>query len=148
MIDAMPDMLTDWGWMVFALILAGLEIVMPGVFLIWLAMAAALTGLLTFTFGLGWETQLMVFAVLAVAAIVTGRAILKRHPIHSDDNLLNRRGARLVGETVIVSEAIRNGQGRVQIADSQWTARGADADAGTQVRIVRVDGAVVHVEPA
>ena len=39
-------MLDDhWGWLVFAALLAMGEVVIPGVFLIWVALAAAVTGL-------------------------------------------------------------------------------------------------------
>ncbi len=148
MAEFMPDMLSDWGWLVFAAILAGLELIAPGIFMMWLALAAALTGVLTFALGFGWEVQLVVFAVLSVVAVVVGRKLLIRHPIQSDDTGLNRRGDRLVGEVVTVIEPIRHGRGRVQIADSPWTARGPDAELGTQVRIVSVKSAEVHVEPA
>lgn len=139
---------TYWGWFVLALLLGALEIASPGAFMIWLAGAALATGVLTLLLGLGWELQLVAFAVLAVAAVLAGRVYLRRHPIRSADPPLNRRADRLVGEVVTVAEAIRHGQGRVQVGDSPWIAAGPDMAAGARARIVSVDGNRLHVEPA
>lgn len=141
------QLFTPWAWFVAALVLAGLEIVAPGVFMIWLAAAAAVTGVIALT-GIGWELQLVVFAVLAVASVIAGRNWLRRHPSASSDPSLNRRDRRLVGQVVTVVEAIRDGEGRVRVGDSPWLASGPDTDAGARVRIVAVEGATVLVEPA
>lgn len=63
------------------------------------------------------------------------------------DPNINRRGARLVGETVVVTQAIEGGTGRVHHGDSEWLARGPDAVPGTRMRIAGSDGAVLIVEP-
>ncbi len=144
----LPDILTTWGWLAAALILAGLEIAAPGAFLIWLAGAAAVTGVLTGVLGLVWQAQLPLFAVLAVASILLGRAYLKRHPIKTDDSGLNRRGDRMVGQMVEVVEPIVGGKGKVQVGDSPWLASGPDAPKGARVRITAVRGATLHVEQA
>jgi inner membrane protein len=140
------DIFTTWGWLVAALVLAGLEIAMPGAFLIWLAGAAAVTGVLTGLLGLGWQAQLPLFAVLAIVSILLGRAYLKRNPIKTDDSGLNRRSDRMVGELVDVVEPIVGGKGKVQVGDSPWLATGPDAPKGAKVRITAVHGATLHVE--
>jgi inner membrane protein len=145
--DWTNDIFTTWGWLIAALVLAGLEIAMPGAFLIWLAGAAAVTGVLTGLLGLGWQAQLPLFAVLAIASILLGRAYIKRHPIRSDDSGLNRRGERMIGQIVEVVEPIVGGHGKVQVGDSPWLASGADAAKGVKVRVVSVDGATLRVEP-
>jgi len=148
----MPDFqnfeMTYWVWFAAAAVLAILEIVAPGIFMIWLAMAAAATGLATFAFGFGWELQLAVFAILSVVAVFLGRNFLKRNPVETSDTGLNRRGERLVGQLVKVVEPIADGRGHVQVGDSPWLATGPDAAAGSMVRITGVDGATLKVEPA
>jgi inner membrane protein len=52
----------------------------------------------------------------------------------------------MVGEIVTVVEAISSGQGKVQIGDSPWLAKGSDSSVGSKVRIIRVDGTTVVVE--
>ena len=61
-----------------------------------------------------------------------GRRHYARNPVASDDPLLNDRTARLIGQNVEVVTAIENGEGRVRVGDSVWSARGADAPAGTR----------------
>lgn len=148
----MPDFqnfeMTYWVWFAAAAVLAIMEIIAPGIFMIWLAMAAAVTGVVTLALGFGWELQLAVFAILSVVAVFLGRNFLKRNPVETSDTGLNRRGERLVGQHVKVVESITDGRGRVQVGDSPWLATGPDAPAGSMVRIVGVDGATLKVEPA
>ena len=46
--------LGPWTWMILAAILFALEVMSPGIFLMWFGMAAAVTGLLAFAFEIGW----------------------------------------------------------------------------------------------
>ncbi len=135
-----------WAWFIAAVILACGELAAPGIFLIWLAGAAAVNGLLTWAIGWGWEAQLASFAVLAVISIYIGREYLKRNPILSEDNGLNKRGERMVGDIVTVVEAIAGGEGKVQIGDSPWLAKGPDLAVGARARIIRAEGTTVVVE--
>lgn len=136
---------TPWAWFVLALALAGLEIAAPGAFMIWLAAAALATGVLALL-GIGWQLQLVAFASLAIASVVIGRNYLRRNPTRSADELLNRRGTRMLGEVVIVIEAIHDGEGRVQVDDSPWLACGPDMPVGARARIIGVEGSKLHVE--
>lgn len=147
MMESIIPWFTHWLWFAAALVLAGLEIVVPGAFLIWLAGASAVTAVLTLAFGIGWEVQLVAFAILAVASILTGREWLRRHPTPSSDPDLNRRGDRMIGTIVTVVEPFAHGEGRVQIGDSPWSAAGPDLAAGDRARIVAVAGTRVTVEP-
>lgn len=137
-----------WMWLGLGLLLAVAEMLVPGVFLIWLAGAAILTGVLAFTLPIGLPLQIVVFAVAAIVAVFTGRNYIRRHPVTEADPMMNRRGARLVGEVVRVSQPITDGHGKVHLGDSEWLARGADAPVGAKVRITGSDGAVLLVEPA
>jgi membrane protein implicated in regulation of membrane protease activity len=136
-----------WWWLIAAVVLGGAEILAPGFFLIWLAAAALLTGLLTMILGLPLSAQLGLFAIAAVAGIYAARRWLRSNPIVSSDPLLNDRVARLIGEIVIVTEAIEAGRGRVRVADGMWSARGPDSPVGTKVRVVGAEGTTLLVEP-
>ncbi len=137
---------TPAGWLALAAILAALEIVMPGVFLIWIAAAAAVTGAISFLLPIGTAVQLILFAILCGLSVYFGRRWYLNRPVPSSDPLLNDRAARLVGERVEVVEAILNGSGRVKVGDSIWTARGADAPVGAVVRITGAVGSELTVE--
>jgi membrane protein implicated in regulation of membrane protease activity len=136
-----------WAWLIIATVLAIAELIVPGVFLIWLSAAAALTGIAALLFDLPVAFQFVVFALFSLASVYFGRRWYHAHPVESSDPLLNDRAARLIGETVVVVGAIENGRGRVAVGDTVWPARGADAAAGTKVRVVGADGTCLKVEP-
>ena len=137
-----------WLWLALGLALAVAEMVVPGVFLIWLAGAAIVTGVLAFILPIGMPLQIVIFAVLAIAAVFSGRAYIRRNPVEEADPLMNRRGARMVGEVVRVSQAIVDGHGKVHLGDGEWLVRGPDAAVGARMRITGSDGAVLLVEAA
>ena len=138
-----------WVWLTLGLVLAGLEMLVPGVYLIWLAIAAFITGALTMVLHIGLPMQVIDFVFLSLIAAFSARRLLREKGIPSADPLMNRRGARLVGEIAVVIEAIEPGSnGRVHYGDSDWLARGAEAAVGERVRITGSDGAVLLVEPA
>ncbi len=136
-----------WIWVALGLILAAAEMLVPGVFLIWLAMAALATGLLTFMFDLGPVMQVVQFVTVALITVFSAKRILRDRPIASSDPLLNNRMGRLVGETATVTVAISHGAGRIHVGDSDWSARGPDLPVGERVRITGNEGSVLLVEP-
>lgn len=136
-----------WWWLVTALLLGIAEILVPGFFLIWLAAAAALVGILTFVTGISAVAQACLFAVAAVAAVYAARRWMEANPKASSDPMLNDRVARMIGETVTVVEPILGGSGRVKVGDGVWNASGPDTPAGAQVRITGAHSTTLTVEP-
>jgi len=133
-------------WMAIGLLLAVAEMVIPGVFLIWMAAAALVTGLATFLLPLAGAEQVVLFAILAFISVLAGREWLRRHPVETSEPLLNDRGARMIGQMVVVIEEIAGGTGRVRHADSEWLASGPDAVIGTRMRVAAHDGTILEVE--
>lgn len=135
-----------WFWLALGLVLAIGEIAIPGVFLIWLAAAALTTGVLAWVTPLGMPLQIVVFAALAIGFVFAGRNFLRSHPIEGADPLMNDRGARVVGENVVVTSVIEGGMGRVRLGDTEWLVKGPDAEPGTRMKVTGHDGAVLLVE--
>jgi inner membrane protein len=135
-----------WIWLLAAVVLGIAELAVPGAFLIWIAAAAALTGVAAMLLGLALGPQLLLFCLFSVACVLAGRRYAGT-AAPSADPMLNDRAARLVGETVEVVDAIRGGRGRVRVGDGVWPARGADAEAGARVRVTGADGTCLRVEP-
>ncbi len=135
-----------WIWFAIGLLLAAAEMAIPGVFLIWMAGAALITGAVTWLLPIGLPLQIVIFAVLAIVAVFSGRRYLQSHPVVSADPLMNDRGARAIGEIVVVTHAIDGGSGRVRLGDSEWLAKGPDAEPGSRMRVAGHDGAVLIVE--
>lgn len=152
MIERIIHELGPWNWMVLGLLLLVLELLSPGIFLIWIGIAALLTGALTLTlWGVGfwtWHVQALVFLLLAVVAVLTGRRITISRAEESDQPLLNRRADQLVGRLATLKEPITNGYGRVQIGDTVWRAAGPDLPAGSRVRVIRANDTELVVDAA
>ncbi len=136
-----------WAWWLLGAALLAFEMVLPGSFMMWLGFAGFAVGLILFAFpDLAWEGQLFAFALLSVASVLIGRAIIRARPIETDQPTLNRRGEQYVGRQFTLSEPIVNGNGKVQVDDSTWKVEGQDLPQGTRVKVVGIDGVVFRVE--
>lgn len=137
-----------WSWIILGVLLLAVEIVAPGSFILWLGIAALVTGVLAFVFELAWQTQLIAYSILAVLA-VTGWWFYSggRRP-RGPDPVLHRRSEMYVGRVYTLDQPIVDGAGRVHIEDTVWRITGPDLPAGTKVRVAAADGAVLQVEPA
>ncbi len=137
-----------WHWLVLGIVLVVLEVLSPGVYFLWLGIAAIVVGGILYGLpDMTWQMQLVLFAVFSVVSIALARILLQRHPIESDEPALNRRGEQYIGRVLTLSEPIENGVGRVKVDDTIWRVEGPDCPAGTRVRVVGVDGVVFQVEP-
>lgn len=140
-------MAPHWLWLAAGLLLATAELIAPGVFLIWLAGAALATGVAAALLPLPGWAQVLLFVELAIVAVLIARARLRRRGALVDpDPLLNVPGARLVGRTAVVTQAIVAREGRVRLGDSEWIARGDDAPVGTTLRVTGNEGSALLVE--
>lgn len=137
-----------WSWIVAGLVLLGLELVVPGGILVWMGLAAVVTGVVALLQpASGWPVQVLIFGVLAIASIL---AWLRYRPQGeaTDRPFLNRRAERFIGQELILDEPIRDGHGRVALGDTLWRVEGPDLAAGQRVRIIGADGALLKVEAA
>lgn len=146
----MPDWLGGPGgwWLAGALALAIAELAVPGVFLVFLAVAAAITGAIVLALGaVPPAAQLGSFAAWSVVAVLVGRRWYRDYPVEGGDLLLNDRAGRIVEQVVVVEQAIEGGRGRVVLGDGTWPARGPDTVVGARMRVAAVEGGVLVVEP-
>ena len=141
--------LGTWNWLVFGLLLMGLELMLPGVFLFWGGLAALLVGLLSVVIAPPWQLQLLLFAVFAAAAVPVWRRVARSNSGVSNSNpFLNKRSEAMIGRVFTLEKPIIDGAGTVRIDDTIWRVAGPDTPAGSRVRIVRADGASLTVAVA
>jgi inner membrane protein len=141
-------LLGNWFWWVTAGLLLVLELLAPGVFFIWLAIPAALVGLLDMAFNIGWQWELLLFAALSLVSVFAGRNWLRRKRVfESDRPHLNQRMFDFVGRTYVLDQAIAEGRGRITIDSTIWELRGPDAPKGARVKVTGIDGMRLLVEP-
>ena len=135
-----------WLWMIGGVLLLIAEVIAPGFFLLFIGAAAMATGAFALLFDLGTASQLALFALYALLAVMVGRRFYANPDVDSSDALLNDRSAQLVGKVVAVVAAIDEHHGRVRVGDSEWNARGGPAAPGDRVRITGIDGNCLKVE--
>ncbi|MDF2601020.1 NfeD family protein [Methylobacterium brachiatum] len=133
-----------WSWVIAGLVLAGAEIVVPGVFLIWFGLAAVATGLATALIPIPWQGQTLLFAALAIVLVGLATRLHRRAGRH--DATLNRADRGLIGREAVLPEPILQGTGRLRFDDTLWRIEGPDLPAGARVRVIGLAGTVLRVE--
>jgi membrane protein implicated in regulation of membrane protease activity len=135
-----------WNWLILGVALMILELVAPGAFMFWLGLAALLAGFVAFAIEPSWQVQILVFAFFTAAAVPLWRRFARHRSSASDSNpFLNRRTDALVGREFTLEKPIIEGDGTVRIDDTIWRVRGPDVPAGSRVRIISADGALLTV---
>jgi membrane protein implicated in regulation of membrane protease activity len=130
LLTTMMAALGGWAWMLLGLVLLGLEVVVPGTFMLWFAIAAILTGVVALTAdaagwtSLTWQAEAGLFVVLAIVAVIAGRAWMSRRRQEPPD------------------------ASGLNLDDTVWLVSGPDLPAGTTVRITGADGVRLIVERA
>ncbi len=144
--------MTMWHWMAFAGGLLVLELLTGGTtFLLWPAAAAFVVGLLNVFGFMGWQADLMVFALVTMVLIWVGQVYIRPRMKRGDKAHLNERSARMIGQVGEVTADFVNGRGRVNLDDTRWSAVSADDSnltVGTKIVVEQVEGTTVKVRSA
>lgn len=146
--DALSGLIEQFGpwlWFAAAVLLFILETIVPGIHFLWFGVAAAIVGLIALIAPIAWQWQLIAFALIAIASVFWVRRSSDPKVAKTDEPELNIRGAQYIGRTVVVSDAIVGGRGKVRVGDTVWAAEGEDTPIGSSVRVTGVDGTVLVV---
>jgi membrane protein implicated in regulation of membrane protease activity len=136
-------------WAVAALLLVAAETTAPGLFLLWLGVAAGAMFFVVWALpGLSPLWQALAFVVLSILSIGISIRFFRGRGVATDQPRLNRRGEQLIGQVLPLHEAIVNGKGRVKWGDALWTVEGPDLPAGSTVRVVGAHSMTLAVERA
>jgi inner membrane protein len=138
--------LGGWAWLIFGVILLGLELLLPGFFLIWFGVAAAIVGITVLAFDIGWAWQLLLFGGLSVTVLLGAGRFWGRD--RDGPDRFTDRASQLIGQQYLLHHPIENGRGVLLVGDSQWSVRGPDCPRGVTVRVVGAQGTHLLVEPA
>jgi inner membrane protein len=139
--------LGPWNWLIAAALLLAIELAAPGMFMLWLGVAAFLIGAVSFAIDWPWQMQILAFALVSLALIPAYRHFAHKVEKPVDQPFLNRRAEAFVGRIFTLDKPIANGAGTIRIDDTVWRVTGADCGAGTRVRVTRTEGATLYVEP-
>ncbi|MEM5781045.1 MAG: NfeD family protein [Lawsonibacter sp.] len=140
-------MLPSAVWLITLIVLMIGEALTVGLTFVWFAVGA-LGGLITAVLGGGIWLQVVVFLVLSGLSLALVRPVASRFlkSSHAPTN-----ADRVIGKIAIVTEAVDNllGKGLVSISGQVWTARSEHdvvIPAGTEVKVLRIEGVKVFVE--
>ena len=134
-------LLGDWFWWVMAGVLLLLELMAPGMFFIWFALAAGAVGIIDLIFSFSWQVEIVLFAALSMASAFIGRRLVVRHDVkdvHRPN--LNQRQYDFIGRSYVLKEPIREGRGKLSIDSTLWDITGPDTPKGATVTVTGVDG--------
>ncbi|WP_426267671.1 NfeD family protein [Sphingomonas sp. LHG3443-2] len=137
-----------WWWLIGGVLLLIAEVLAPGFFLLFIGVAAMVTGLFVLLFGFGLAPALALFAIYTALAVYLGRKVYANRPVASSARHLNDRSAQLLGRSAVAVTAIDDHGGRVRLGDGEWSARGASVQPGERVEIIGVEGNCLIVEAA
>ena len=135
-------------WLVLLLLFAGGEAVSVGLTSIWFA-AGALAALIAALLGGALWIQITLFLAVSLLCLAAVRPLAKRY---LNDKVEATNADRVIGAEAKVTEDIDNihGKGAVIIRGMTWSARSQDdgpIPTGTLVRVLRIEGVKVFVEP-
>lgn len=138
-----------WFWWIVAGVLLLLELMTPGVFAMWLALAAASVGVTDYFFDLNWQLELLAFAVFALVYVYLARPWYSKSKLqNSDQPNLNQRIYSFVGKSYVLHEPIVEGEGKLDIEGTRWDVLGPNLAKGTTVKVTAVEGMKLRVTEA
>ena len=136
-------LLGHWTWIAGGVVLAILEILLPGTFLIWFALAALVVGILDLVFTLTLSIELICICGYQYSNCCSRVPGLRKGRSQSARPILHERAEAYIGKTFVVIEAIENGKGRISVGDTLWIAEGDDCAKGGTVKVVGSQGNVL-----
>lgn len=135
-------------WILLTIVCLILELTNGDFFIMCFAIGAACTAVIS-ACGLGFYSQLAVFAVCSVLCIFFVRPFALRY-IHLNRHVRPSNADALIGQTGVVSQTIvEGGHGRVALDGDDWKAVSSDGtpiDLGTRVRVVGRESIILTVE--
>jgi inner membrane protein len=137
-----------WNWFIVGVLLLVAEVIAPGIFMLWLGLAALLVGMVSLFVDWTWQWQCAAFVVFAAAAFPLWRRLGRKAERPTDQPFLNRRADAFVGRVFTLEKPIVDGSGTLGIGDTVWRVSGPDIPAGSRVKIARTDGPLLIVERA
>lgn len=134
-----------WFWLIIAFVIGFVEVTTFTFVLLWIAIAAFLTAVLTVFVDNLW-IQSLVFAIVSVVLLAVTRPVVrkwKQKRTYPDrlDTMIGHRG-------VVVTEALPGAFATVRVKGDLWSARSAHPlQEGQEILVVSASATILTVEP-
>ena len=136
-------------WFLLGLLLAVLELIIPGFVIIFFAFGAWLLALITLVFDISLALQIILFVVASVSSLILLRKRLKSRFFREKVNASSNQDNEFIGKKVMVTEAISPGKnGKVEYKGANWSAKSdVEIGSGAMVEIVGQESICLIVKP-
>ncbi len=149
MIEFLNETVLWWHWIVFGIALLILDMSMGTFFILGLGVAAIIVGVIDSFVGTSFTVELSIWMILSILAIAAWFKWFREKPV-TDSGQSNYR----LDTLGTVAEDIQpHSRGKVTfdtpvLGNTSWHATAkVDIDKGTRVKIVEINGQLIHVEP-
>ncbi len=137
-------------WLVTGLVLSLLELIVPGVYLIWFGLAGIFMSALVYFVPMSTNSQLIWFAIISAIFALLGlyiyRYIFKKNQIPQAYRNLNNSAEQYVGNTVTVAENSEDHMTKVKIGDTYWLAYSEkDFKKGDTAKVIGVKDSLILI---
>lgn len=114
-------------WLLCGVIGLALELILPGLIVLFFGCGALLTGIATWIFSsLQIEGQLIVFVVSSVVLLLVFRKMLRNRFFNNSKESDDELADEYIGKTAVALTDFANGHGEVEFKGSKWEALSAD----------------------
>lgn len=114
-------------WLLCGVIGLALELILPGLIVLFFGCGALLTGIATWIFpSLQIEGQLIVFVVSSVVLLLVFRKMLRNRFFNNSKESGDELADEYIGKTAVALTDFANGHGEVEFKGSKWEALSAD----------------------
>lgn len=136
-----------WAWAIVAVGVGLAELHVPGSYLIWIALGAAVTAAIDAVWGLSFPAQIGTFAVASALSCILGYFVYRKK-FNRQERALNQPDVQMIGVRGVTCETFANGRGKVRLGDSVWLAEGPDLANGVPIVVTSLHGTAVVVAAA
>ena len=114
-------------WLLCGVIGLALELILPGLIVLFFGCGALLTGIAAWIFpSLQIEGQLIVFVVSSVVLLLVFRKMLRNRFFNKSKESGDELADEYIGKTAVALTDFANGHGEVEFKGSKWEALSAD----------------------
>lgn len=134
-------------WFLAAAVFLIIEILSPHLVTLWFAIGA-ISAVIGVSFGIGLESQIIVFFVVSILLLLSLRPIYVRYV---KVNKIRTNADSLIGERAVVTMKIDNkeGSGLVKVKGQIWSAKSDDDNiisVGQNVKVLKIEGVKLVVK--
>jgi membrane protein implicated in regulation of membrane protease activity len=144
------DILSDPAviWFLVGLGLLLLELVLPGLVILFFGAGAWVTALVCAITDIGLNLQILIFLVASLLGLVLLRKYLKRQFFGKKDAEIEDQLEEFIGRKARAIQDFKDGAGKVEFKGTQWSARSQEqVSKGQWVTIQSKESLILQVKP-